>query len=417
MMKNYVVLLMALFLFSCTSSSEQQKETISSASVNNKEQLKIVSWNIEWFGSSLEGPKDKDLQEKNVLKILTNLNADIYALCEIVDTARFGNVVRQLPSDYQYFISDYASNAKNSNSSSWQQAQKMAFIVRKNLLTNIQVNGYLRNNGRLGYDLANGRYPYLLSGYISFNGKNQSLNVMILHAKSGADQESYNRRKDAANILAENIEKDFANEPFVLVGDFNDETTTTITRSESQSPYVAFSSDGFHILTSNVSGNYQQSTIHYSSIIDNQIVNNTLYSYYIPSSTQILGDVQDWIKDYKQGTTSDHYPVVSLFSYSSENKPEVGSLNTKENTRDSSALFAIENTLVSNEIKLQASQDLENVNFQVMDAQGKSYIHFSKRNVSSNRPFYVKCKELPNGDYSLLITTNENKQALLFTKQ
>lgn len=415
-MKNYVVLLIALFLFSCSSSSEQQKESLVANASRNSQQIKVVSWNIEWFGSSLEGPKDKDLQEQNVVKVLSYLNADIYALCEIVDTARFGNVVRQLPGDYQYFISNYASNAKNSNSVSWQQAQKMAFIVRKNLVTNIQVNGYLRNNARLGYDLANGRYPYLLSGNIVMGGLSQKLNVMILHAKSGADNESYKRRKEAAEILATNIQTDFNNNPFLLVGDFNDETNGTISRGMSVSPYAVFSNDDFHILTSNITGDYRQSTIHYSTVIDNQIVNNDLYKYYISGSTSIFGDVQKVIKDYRTGNTSDHYPVVSIFNYSSDNQAKSNDTNIPA-VINKDQLFSIANTNVGDEIQLQAARDLQSVSFQIKDSNGKNYIQFSKRNISSNRPFYLKCKELPAGSYSLIIRSEGKVQTINITKQ
>ncbi|MCH5687818.1 hypothetical protein LWM68_28250 [Niabella sp. W65] len=45
-------------------------------------------------------------QELNAGKVLNYLAADLYGLCEIVDTARFGRMIRNnLGSDFRYVIS------------------------------------------------------------------------------------------------------------------------------------------------------------------------------------------------------------------------------------------------------------------------------------------------------------------------
>ncbi|HEY0609979.1 MAG TPA: Ig-like domain-containing protein, partial [Chitinophaga sp.] len=68
--------------------------------------LKVVNWNIEWFGSPAQDPANDSLQQANVTTVLKKLDADIFALAEVVDTARFRSVVSQMPG-YSYVISDF----------------------------------------------------------------------------------------------------------------------------------------------------------------------------------------------------------------------------------------------------------------------------------------------------------------------
>ena len=62
--------------------------------------LDLVSWNIEWF------PKN-NTTSAYVQEILTNLEADIYALQEIEDTTLLKSIVSNIPGYDCYFKSSY----------------------------------------------------------------------------------------------------------------------------------------------------------------------------------------------------------------------------------------------------------------------------------------------------------------------
>ena len=67
--------------------------------------LDLVSWNIEWF------PKN-NTTSIYVQEILTNLEADIYALQEIEDTTLLKNIVSNIPNYECYFKSSYYVNLR-----------------------------------------------------------------------------------------------------------------------------------------------------------------------------------------------------------------------------------------------------------------------------------------------------------------
>ena len=63
--------------------------------------FEVVSWNIEWF------PKNGQTTANYVQTILTNLQADVYALQEIDDTTLLKSVVANIPGYECYFKSSY----------------------------------------------------------------------------------------------------------------------------------------------------------------------------------------------------------------------------------------------------------------------------------------------------------------------
>ena len=66
--------------------------------------FEVVSWNIEWF------PKNGNTSANYVQTILTNLNADVYALQEIDDTSLIKQVVTNIVG-YECFLSSYGGLA------------------------------------------------------------------------------------------------------------------------------------------------------------------------------------------------------------------------------------------------------------------------------------------------------------------
>lgn len=84
--------------------------------IDYNKDIAIANWNIEWFGDGSMFKGNLNDQETNAGKILKYLNADLYGLCEIVDTARLGRMVRNsLGDEFRYNVSNYPtfSNAQN----------------------------------------------------------------------------------------------------------------------------------------------------------------------------------------------------------------------------------------------------------------------------------------------------------------
>ncbi|MCU7549886.1 hypothetical protein OCK74_12210 [Chitinophagaceae bacterium LB-8] len=88
-----------------------------------------MNWNVEWFGSTQNGPEDDNLQETNVKTVMQNVNADVYALSEIVNITRLQNIVNAMPG-YALVVSNFYSLAPNTSDPDYANGQKLAFVYR-----------------------------------------------------------------------------------------------------------------------------------------------------------------------------------------------------------------------------------------------------------------------------------------------
>lgn len=298
-----------LFLFAGTFSKAQNSDT-----------LIVVSWNVEWFGSSANGPSNENLQEANVVKVLRYLKADLYGLNEIVDTMRLRRVVDSLGNNYGLYVSPFGSAASSPNSSNWLSAQKLAFIYRKDVFSNIHTRAMLNNGSNAYYNFASGRFPYLFNANVNKNGSKRNISFILIHAKAGATTADFNRRKDAARELKDTLDPYFANHPMILMGDYNDELQGSIVTGYTVSPYDIIVSDSvrsgsnyYHSITLPLELSGKRSTISYTTTIDHQVVNKKMDSMYINGSADIRHDVVNAVPDYLTRNTSDHYPVSSRY--------------------------------------------------------------------------------------------------------
>ncbi|MDI9357505.1 MAG: hypothetical protein QM528_01000 [Phycisphaerales bacterium] len=285
--------------------------------------VKVVNWNLEWFGSNTAGPLDKAQQNSNVLAICKELNADLYAFCEVVDTNRFKDLVHHLGSKYNYAWSSFCSGAENISDKHWANGQKLAFVYNKNIFKHVTVRGMMVHEHTAYYNFANGRLPFLLSALVTINKKNVPISFILIHGKAGNSYTSYYRRFYATDELVDTLSLYFSNQLVCLLGDFNDDLLHTIsygvkTNESSYLPLEKWSQDHhdyWHFLTEQLSARGQKSTTHYNSVIDNQVVSSPLFQYYVPNSIQIDTVVGQWVSDETLEKTSDHYPVVALYNW------------------------------------------------------------------------------------------------------
>lgn len=266
--------------------------------------ITIANWNIEWFGDPAGFNGNLNEQEANAAKVLKYLDADLYGLCEIVDTARFGRMVRNnLGNDFRYVVSFFATGG-----------QKMAFVYNRHIFRNISVRPFMGISGPAYYNFGN-RYPYLLKAEVAVNGTKKDINFVLIHAKADDEQASYNRRLGGAIELKDSLDTYYTDRSFMILGDYNDNFDKSIIAGK-PSPYEIFLNDParYNPITRPLNTPGNQSSLGYAnSVIDQQIISRNMTTWYMPASARIRTDVINAVPGYTSGNTSDHYPVTSVY--------------------------------------------------------------------------------------------------------
>ena len=315
MMRYLIYFLLIVFTASCkkvitegppnTPPSETAEDT--SNLKNYNKDITIVNWNIEWFGSSSMFGGNLDVQEANAAKVLKYLNADLYGICEVVDTARFGKMIRNnLGDEFRYKISFYPTSVGS---------QKLAFVYNRNIFRNVKVRPFLGLSAN-AYNYFAQRFPFLLSADVVVNGKRNVVNYFLIHAKANADFESYNRRVNSSIEMKDSLDRYFSGQNVMIIGDYNDKFNGSIYQNRA-TPYQNFLADAnYNAITLPLNTDGFQSTINYSnSVIDQQMISAGMNKWFVTSSAKIRTDVANPVPEYTTGTTSDHYPVSSTFRF------------------------------------------------------------------------------------------------------
>jgi hypothetical protein len=282
--------------------------------------LDVVGWNIEWFGASFESPTNDDLQRENVKAIIRYLNADIYGLVEIVDTAQVRRLMDSLGSSYSYVISDFCSNASAPGTAAWRNGQKLMFLYKNAIFSNVKTRGLMRTSATAVSNWATGRLPFLMNADATVNGTTKNINFILIHGKAGSTSSDYIRRRDGAQELKDTLDAQYPNSINIIFGDFNDALNQTISTGSgpetSYQPIVVDSTDNDHYKSITLPLAYagQTTMINFPNVIDNHVVSNEMMPYYIQQSAQIRTDVTNVVPDYVSAhNTSDHYPVFSKY--------------------------------------------------------------------------------------------------------
>lgn len=305
--------------------------------------LKVVNWNLNWFGSPANGPANDQEQEEKVKTILQQINADLYALVEVVDTNRLKNVAAAL-GDYSFTVSDYASQADSPSDPDYAQAQKMAFVYRNSVIKKICSYGLLRSKvmptdpdetgskapGTAYNNWASGRFPFLMEADVTLNGITKRIDFIVIHAKAHTGTESekiaaYRRRKNGAKELGDTLNRQYPSAEFLILGDYNDDLDKTITSEilpDTTSAYIdLLLQQGSYVpLTLPLSLAGKQSTVKNDNVIDHVLASDEMVRSYKNHSAQILSNVAQMVSNYSI-TTSDHYPVMTQYVLTPPSNP------------------------------------------------------------------------------------------------
>ncbi len=260
--------------------------------------LETVTWNIEWYGSFGNGPSNEDLQTNNALDVIDSLKADLYALQEIRDQTALDNLTSRMKG-YRGFTAEEQP-----------RSQHTAFVF--NTQTIDSVSSGLITEGQDRFNWASGRYPF----YFSFNYSYEDIQIpvyaVVIHAKCCPDEESYQRRKQAAESLHTYLTRNKPNANIVFLGDYNDDVDESIYEGN-ETPYISFveDNDDFFISTSSLSQQGITSTVGFDDMVDHITVSNEMEMFYVPDSEERF-DPRGFIDNYGT-TTSDHFPVITKF--------------------------------------------------------------------------------------------------------
>ncbi|MFZ1534117.1 MAG: endonuclease/exonuclease/phosphatase, partial [Chitinophagaceae bacterium] len=276
--------------------------------------LDVVSWNLEFFGAPYaSGPTDKDLQEANAKKLMRYFDADIYGLVEIVDTVHLRKLRDSLGTNFEYIIAPYSTDGAI-GTNGWRQSQKLAFMYKKDIFSNISTRGMMLNSPTAVSNWASGRMPFLLKADATINGITKTINFIVVHGKAGNTASDYNRRLAGVQELKDTLDAHFSTANVFLIGDFNDALNTSIYTGASVSSYtplISDSTDSDHYKSITLPLGYagQTSMINFPNVIDNHVISNEVVPFYVLNSAQIRTDVTTIVPDYVTAhNTSDHYP-------------------------------------------------------------------------------------------------------------
>jgi hypothetical protein len=372
--------------------------------------LDVVSWNVEFFGAPFaSGPPDKDLQEANVKKLLRWMDADLYGMVEIVDTMRFRRLVDSLGnSEYGYFIAPYCSGNSTGTGTSWTNGQKLAFIYRKSVFSNISVRGLMRNSASANANWASGRFPFMFSATATINSVSRNINFIVIHGKAGSTQDDYDKRIAGAQELKDTLDAQFSNTINYIIGDFNDALHTSIYPGASVSSYnpIVFDStdaDHYKSITLPLGAAGQTSMINFPNVIDNHVISNEVTPYYVPGSAKVMTDVTTIVPDYVTAhNTSDHYPVFSKYNLAGV---VTGIINISP---DVLGIKVFPNPFASS-LNVKATKTLTNVNIQLINIQGQVMSKQSFGMIPAGSIVKPSMPSLQSGVYFLQVETKQYK--------
>jgi hypothetical protein len=307
---------------------------VKGTSIDPATTLEVVNWNIEWFGSPLQEPTNDNLQEQNVETILQHIGADVYALAEVVSEERLANIVGKMPG-YAYVISNYGSHTNTTANppTALAQAQKLAFVYKTSVLSNISTTALLSQGINSAADLTNpaynywasGRFPYMMTADVTLNCVTKNVKFILVHAKANTSPTatSYERRKKGADTLNYTLNNLYPNDNIIILGDFNDDLDQSITAGFITTSWSAFTTDPtYSALTLPLSLAGKKSTVSYNDVIDHVVVSNDMLPYYMNGTANILTDVAGLVSNYGS-TTTDHYPVFTRYFIENKTAPVI----------------------------------------------------------------------------------------------
>jgi hypothetical protein len=273
--------------------------------------LDVGTWNLEYFGSTSQGPTNDTLQFQNARDVIQGTDLDLWGVQEIVSAAQFSSLISQLPGYAGLLGSD--ATVQGGSTYYTPGEQKVGLLYKPSIATVLGARVILTSD----VTLFAGRPPLEVRMRVSLNGNTEDLVVIVLHAKAMNDLESWQRRLDASTALKSYLDTTWPTAKVLVIGDFNDDVDVSIT-SGRPSPYANFVNDAadYGFTTQPLSEANLTSVIGYRAVIDHHLATNEARALYIPGSAEVYR-VDAYIPSY-DSTTTDHLPVLTRYAWGNQ---------------------------------------------------------------------------------------------------
>lgn len=292
-LNSFFLLFLTLFIFQNTISAQDDDNT-----------LRAVTWNLEWFGSTGSGPSNETIQRINAARVIDELKPDLIGLQEVRDEAALQSLADRLSQihglNYDVYVPTHITGQ-----------QKMVYLLKTGAFQVLQEGAWDSDEGFSSFDWAS-RFPYvMLVNYTNQMGNTTRIRLINIHAKAFSDEQSYNRRKDAADDLHFYISNNRNSERIIFLGDYNDDVDVSIFNNQ-QTPYRRFVQDpaDFNILSGQLSAENRRSTVGFSEMIHHITITNELEEE-LTGTDVFVHNPESYIGSSYGNNTSDHYPVVA----------------------------------------------------------------------------------------------------------
>jgi len=282
-----------LFLILVFSTILLKSQNLNDLSFGTDSTFEVISWNIEWF------PKNGTTTSNYVETILSNLQADVYALQEIDDTTLLKSVVANIPGYECHFVSSYYGG--------------LAYVYNTNTVT---VNNKYEIYTSQPYWSSFPRSPQVLEltfegeDYVIINNHFKCCGDGTLNTNDPNDEEM--RRLTAVTLLKQYIDSVFTNERVIVVGDLNDILTDT----HANNVFQSMINDNMNYMFSDMQIALGNSTYFsyptWPSHLDHILITNELFTdFNKPNSEISCLKIDDYMNSWSQydNNISDHRPV------------------------------------------------------------------------------------------------------------
>jgi hypothetical protein len=294
--KKVLALLLLFWLTSQTVSAQIPK-------FGNDTLIDVGCWNIEWFGSTTNGPSNEELQFSNVLNVLRRTDIDVWGFQEISSNAVFARLIDSIPS-YDYVIATFSQTQRTALM--WKK-DMFDFISFQHILNTSQFNNDFANRPPLEIVLRTKNVPVIDTFYF-----------YVLHLKAISDAESYTRRKNSSAHMKTFFDANRRNQKIFVIGDWNDDLIFPTWSGSNESPFKNFVDDSLNYyfpsieLTRAGKVSYGRGTGR--AMIDHHMINKNLFPYYVENSAKVLDTLTRLVTNFVS-TTSDHFPVLSYYNF------------------------------------------------------------------------------------------------------
>ena len=291
---------------------------------NVANQIEVVTWNIRQF------PQHSSTKEQ-VKSLLEIWNADIYLMQEISSESELISMVNEMP-NYSYVMDEESGNLgfalvyKNEN---------VTYVSKNELWADTSNSSSGCNGDYLNCKLYQFASRPPMESYLTWTDGTKTMNLYVInvHYKCcGSDSYDANdltneatRRHHASLLLTDYLLNNRENDNVILVGDFNNVGSQSIT-NPTLSPFTDSNSfdsaDSFRLTDLNIlegpaSGySWQGWTSSYApSHLDHIIINEPLFSYQAASSVEVIAlPTQTGVSNTNvSNRISDHQPVIYRF--------------------------------------------------------------------------------------------------------